>query len=73
MLAFQKIKKCHRDAPYVLGTAARYDDIPVQKLIQALKFQSIPGAAIPLSRLLIHYVSSLTIDIQNFCVIPIPL
>ena len=66
-------KICHKDFPYILGTAARYDDAPVQKLVQALKFQGLHAAATPLAALLIRYVIQLHIDISTFCVVPIPL
>lgn len=66
-------KICHKDAPYVLGAATRYDDVPVQKLIHTLKFYGAYDAAAPLASLLINYITGLEFDLRGFSVVPIPL
>src|SRR6185437_15432844 len=44
-------KICHKDAPYLLGAAASYDERPVAALVHGLKFQGIADAADPLVEL----------------------
>lgn len=66
-------KICHKDTQYILGTASRYDDMPVQKLIHTLKFYGVRDAAVPLSDILIKYIARMELDLQGFTVIPIPL
>ena len=66
-------KICHKDAPYLLGAAGAYDDVPLRALIHALKFQGITGAAEPLATLLAAYSARLKLDLCDFTVIPIPL
>jgi ComF family protein len=52
-------KICHKDAPFVLGAAAPYDDDVLRALIHALKFQGIAAAAEPLAEILAAYVARL--------------
>jgi len=66
-------KICHKDAPYILGAAGRYDDDTLRALIHALKFQGIAGAAEPLAELLAAYVARLGLDLHDYIVAPIPL
>jgi competence protein ComFC len=66
-------KICHKDAPYRLGTATRYDDAPVQRLIRALKFHGIKAAAKPLAGILIEYITALNLNLNGFTVIPMPI
>lgn len=66
-------KICHLDSPYILGTAVHYDDRVVQNLVRGLKFHGVKDAARPLSRFLIKYINSLSMNLQNFSVVPIPL
>jgi ComF family protein len=66
-------KICHKDAPYLLGAAAAYDDEPLRALIHALKFQGITTAAEPLAKILAEYVTRLTLDLHDFVAVPIPL
>lgn len=66
-------KICHKDAPYLLGAAGRYDDEALRALIHALKFRGITGAAEPLAEILAGYVARIGLDLQNFIVVPVPL
>ena len=56
-------KICHKDAPFVLGAAAPYDDDALRALIHALKFQGIGAAAEPLAEILAAYVTRLGLDL----------
>jgi ComF family protein len=56
-------KICHKDAPFVLGAAAPYDDDALRALIHALKFQGIGAAAEPLAEILAAYVARLKLDL----------
>ena len=56
-------KICHKDAPFVLGAAAPYDDDTLRALIHALKFQGIGAAAEPLAEILAAYVARLGLDL----------
>jgi ComF family protein len=66
-------KVCHKDAPYLLGAAAAYDDEPLRALIHALKFQGVESAAEPLAEILAEYVLRLGLDLTEYIVTPIPL
>jgi len=66
-------KICHKDAPYLLGAAGRYDDEALRALIHALKFQGIAGAAEPLAEILLAYVARLGLDLRDFIAVPVPL
>jgi ComF family protein len=66
-------KICHKDAPYLLGAAGRYDDEPLRALIHALKFQGIEVAAEPLAEILVRYIARLNLDLNDFIVTPVPL
>ncbi len=66
-------KVCHKDTPYLLGAAGRYDDDALRALIHALKFQGIADAAEPLAEILVAYVARLGLDLRNFAVTPLPL
>jgi ComF family protein len=58
-------KICHKDAPFVLGAAAPYDDDALRALIHALKFQGIGAAAEPLAEILAAYVARLGLDLGD--------
>jgi ComF family protein len=66
-------KICHKNAPYLLGAAAAYDDESLRALIHALKFQGIEAAAAPLADMLAKYIKRLPLDLQNYIVTPVPL
>jgi ComF family protein len=66
-------KICHKDAPYLLGAAAAYDDEPLRALIHALKFQGVAAAAEPLAQILAGYATRLRLDLAQYIVTPIPL
>ena len=74
-------KICHKDAPFVLGAAAPYDDDALRALIHALKFQGIGAAAEPLAEILAAYVARLGLDLGGgaggksdaWTVTPVPL
>jgi ComF family protein len=66
-------KACHADADYLLGTAGRYEDDVLRALVHALKFEWVKAAARPLGQVLIDYVEKVSIDVNDFIVIPIPL
>jgi competence protein ComFC len=66
-------KICHKDAPYMLGTATHYDDATVQGLVRALKFHSVKAAAKPLAALLIEYITVLGLNLESYSIVPIPL
>lgn len=66
-------KICHKDAPFLLGAAAAYDDDALRALIHALKFQGIAAAAAPLAEILARYVKNLQLDLHEWIVAPIPL
>ncbi|MGD1003744.1 MAG: ComF family protein [Minisyncoccia bacterium] len=72
-------KICHKDAPFVLGAAAPYDDDALRALIHALKFQGIGAAAEPLAEILASYVARLGLDLDGgdssgaWTVTPVPL
>jgi ComF family protein len=56
-------KICHKDAAFVLGAAAPYDDDALRALIHALKFRGIGAAAEPLAEILAAYVARLGLDL----------
>jgi ComF family protein len=56
-------KICHKDAPFVLGAAAPYEDDALRALIHALKFQGIGAAAEPLAEILAAYVARLGLEL----------
>jgi ComF family protein len=66
-------KICHKNAPYILGAAGRYDDDTLRALIHTLKFQGVAGAAEPLAEMLVAYVARLGLDLHGYIVAPIPL
>jgi len=70
-------KVCHKDAPFVLGAAAPYDDDALRALIHALKFQGIGAAAEPLAEILAAYIARLGLDLYGganaWTVTPVPL
>jgi ComF family protein len=57
-------KICHKDAPFVLGAAAPYDDDVLRALIHALKFQGIGAAAESLAEILAAYVARLGLGLD---------
>jgi len=69
----ERKKICHRDSPYILGAAGRYDDDALRALIHALKFQGIMGAAEPLSEILVAYVARIGLDLHDYTAVPVPL
>jgi len=66
-------KICHRDVPYLLGTAADYNTPIVRALVQGLKFDGIREAATPLADVLIRYVETLSLPDVPTVVVPMPL
>jgi ComF family protein len=66
-------KTCHRNAPYRLAAAARYDDEKIQKLIWALKYKRTRVAAAPLAEFLVRHIGALHIDLAAYTIIPVPL
>jgi len=64
---------CHKDFPYLLGSATDYSCEAVKSLIHGLKFQSISSAAKPLAALLTHYAEMIALPLRGYTVIPIPL
>jgi ComF family protein len=58
-------KICHKDAPFLLGAAAPYDDDALRALIHALKFQGIAAAAEPLAEILAAYVARLELKLGS--------
>ncbi len=66
-------KICHKDALFLLGAAAPYDDDALRALIHALKFQGIAAAAVPLAEILAAYTAQLQLDLHEWTVAPIPL
>ncbi|MDO8536841.1 MAG: ComF family protein [bacterium] len=65
-------KICHQDYPYLLGSAADYGAV-MKSLIHGLKFRFIKKAAEPLGKFLIRYTEGLSLPVQKFVVVPIPL
>lgn len=66
-------KICHKDSPFLLGSAGPYDDDTLQALIHALKFRGIAAAAEPLAEILGAYIKRLGLDLHEWTVAPIPL
>jgi ComF family protein len=66
-------KICHRDVPYLLGSAGSYDDVSLQLLIHHLKFRGVRRAAEPLATLLARYVHEVALDLSEYILIPLPL
>lgn len=66
-------KICHKDAPFLLGAAAAYDDDALRALIHALKFQGITAAAEPLADILAAYAAQLPFDLREWIATPVPL
>jgi ComF family protein len=58
---------------YFLGAAGRYKNHTLKTLIHALKFGGITGAAQPLAELLAHHARTITLPLETFTVVPIPL
>jgi predicted amidophosphoribosyltransferase len=69
----ERKKICHRDTPYLLGSAGPYDDDTLKALIHALKFQGIAGAAEPLAGILAEYADRLELPLGGFIATPVPL
>ena len=66
-------KICHRDAPYILGSAGPYDDPALKSLIHHLKFRGVRRAAEPLAYLLACYLADTSIDVNEFILVPLPI
>ena len=66
-------KICHKDFPYILGSATSYSNETVKTLIHYLKFRGIRGAAEPLAKITYEYISKLEIDLSSYIIVPIPL
>ena len=66
-------KICHDDFPYLLGTACFYHDERVRALVHGLKFRHAHAAAATLAKLLRRYLQNISIPLESFAVIPLPL
>ena len=66
-------KICHKDAPFRLAAAARYDEPIVKKLVHLLKYKSLRAAAAPLGHILNAYLERLPVNFSNYVLVPIPL
>jgi ComF family protein len=66
-------KICHADAPYLLGSAGPYDNATLKLLVHQLKFRSARLAARPLADLIARYLENITLDLDGFMLIPLPL
>lgn len=66
-------KVCHKDHPFILGSACDYGDKTVKALIRRLKFNFAKDSAEPLAKLLINYVESLGVPLDGFSVVPVPI
>jgi ComF family protein len=66
-------KICHPDFPYILGAATDYENEAVKNLIHGLKFRFIRRAAEPLAKFLIQYIEELSLPINAFILVPMPL
>jgi ComF family protein len=68
------VKICHKDFPYLLGTAAPYAEPAIQELVHALKFRHISGAALPLADLLCAFLEEArVVPRPDTLVVPVPL
>ncbi len=66
-------KICHREMPYLLGSAGPYDNATLKLLIHNLKFRGVRQAAKPLAVLIARYLGKIPIDTGKFILIPLPL
>ncbi len=66
-------KICHKDFPYLLGSATDYNNEAVRNLVHGLKFRFIRSASEPLGRLLARYTEELALPLRGYTTIPIPL
>ncbi|MEK9186428.1 MAG: ComF family protein [Patescibacteria group bacterium] len=66
------VKICHKDIPYKLAAAARYDG-QVKEWIHTLKYRKRRGAIQPIADLLANYLSQLDFNFKNYSVVPIPM
>ncbi len=66
-------KICHLNAPYLLCSAASYDNAVLRILIHRLKFQSVRRAAEPLADLLARCLKEIPLDMSGFLLVPLPL
>lgn len=66
-------KICHKDAPYLLGSAGLYDDPALKLLIHQLKFRGVRRAAAPLADLLTRYLADIAVNASEFILVPLPL
>lgn len=64
---------CHPRFPYLLAPALDYHNPTVTALIHTLKFRGAESAVEPLSRLMVAYLSSLSLALPRPVIIPIPL
>lgn len=71
-MAEQK-KTCHKDVPYRLAAATRYDDERVRRLIWELKYQKKTVASKPLASIATAHLASLPLNLSQFVIVPIPL
>jgi ComF family protein len=65
-------KICHFGAPCILGTAAKYEG-PAKALVQALKFQGVREAAVPLAQMLRNFITLSGVPLDSFILVPVPL
>lgn len=66
------VKICHKDIPYKLAAASRYDG-PVKEWIHTLKYRKRRGAIQPIADLLANYLSQLDFNFKDYSVVPIPM
>lgn len=71
-MAEQK-KICHKDVPYRLAAATRYDDERVRRLIWELKYRGKTVAAKPIAAIVATHLASLPLNLSSYVVIPVPL
>ena len=65
-------KICHKDIPYKLAAATRYDG-PVKEWVHALKYRKRQGVLQPIADILVKYLSKLEFNFNGYVIIPIPL
>lgn len=65
-------KTCHPKEPYILATAADYNDT-IREMIHVMKYKNITEAAEPLAKIAVEFMKISGLPLKNRIIIPIPL
>ncbi len=66
-------KTCHRNTSYRLAAATDYGNEIVKQLVWRLKYDRRTTAAEPLAKILLAHLATLTLNLADYAIIPMPL